>query len=213
MTFHGLDKVRKFFLENPKRVFIMRGLPGSGKSTIIREIESWKDSLNQVEVCSSDHYFMVDDEYRFDPKLLPVNHAKCFRNYIEAVQRLYSFPPGGSVLDTVIVDNTNTVSMDLVPYCRVAEAFNVPFLIIEFLVDPSVSFQRNIHKVPIEVIFGMYKNLITDSIPGYYKRVLIQPESVIEERARTAWERPVVGSSISGEWIPEGRDKSGVIDP
>lgn len=209
MTFHGIEKVRRFFEDNPKRIVIMRGLPGSGKSSLTSEINSWQDLVTEHKalVCSSDSFFLVGGEYRFDPRLLPENHAKCFLQYIEAVRLLSTnaaFPS-----NTIIADNTNTVFADLIPYCRVAEAYKVPFVIVEILCDPTTSLARNVHGVPIEVIFGMYKNLITDQLPGYLKRVVLTPETREEQTAREAWERPI---AVSDKYVPEGRDRSGVID-
>ena len=54
---------------------IMRGLPGSGKSTIASRIQ---EQLPQVQVCSADHHFIDEEgEYRFDLSKLGAAHAAC----------------------------------------------------------------------------------------------------------------------------------------
>lgn len=53
--------------EKPKerRLVIMRGLPGSGKSTLAKKIAN-KYGL----IYSTDDFFMVNNEYVFDPKMI-----------------------------------------------------------------------------------------------------------------------------------------------
>lgn len=198
MKFHGIDKLQKFFKDNERRIIIMRGLPGSGKSTITREMISF--DVHPFEICSSDSFFVNDKGvYVFDPRLLGINHKKCFRQYIEFVRTL-------SERGTILVDNTNTVVTDLAPYCRVAEAYDIPFAIVELICDPVVSFNRNVHGVPMEVIYGMYRNLIVEQVPGYWRRIMIKPESseVVDFKSFNDESQP------REEYIPEGRGDSGV---
>ena len=48
-------------------MFIMRGLPGSGKSTIVRHIRDKYQPITDVVVCSADDYFLQEDgNYNYD---------------------------------------------------------------------------------------------------------------------------------------------------
>lgn len=52
-------------------LYIIRGLPGSGKSTVARKL------VDADRVFEADQYFMVDGVYRFDARLLKYAHAQC----------------------------------------------------------------------------------------------------------------------------------------
>ena len=53
-----------------KELFLLRGLPGSGKSTFAK-------ALTGVYTIEADRYFMDGDEYKFDPSKLKDAHAWC----------------------------------------------------------------------------------------------------------------------------------------
>ena len=48
------------WLKKNRVVFVMRGLPGSGKSTLVNAICKVYDSETPV-ICSADHYFIDDN--------------------------------------------------------------------------------------------------------------------------------------------------------
>ncbi len=52
-----------------KVLYIVRGIPGSGKSTFAKQLVG-ADFL----VCEADKYFMVDGEYKFDATKLKQAH-------------------------------------------------------------------------------------------------------------------------------------------
>lgn len=54
----------------PMKLIIVRGLPGSGKTTYAKSL-----GIAHVE---TDMFFMKDGFYQFDPALLPENHRKCY---------------------------------------------------------------------------------------------------------------------------------------
>lgn len=93
-----------------KKVIILSGISGSGKSTYAKKLVG--DSFGQEEctgvvVCSADHFFMQTGEYKFDASMLSLAHGECFKDFIEEVQR-------GTSL--VLVDNTNTSVAEIAPY-------------------------------------------------------------------------------------------------
>lgn len=87
-----------------KLVIIMRGLPGSGKSTLVK---AYQRLTTSHEVCSADDYFMGPDGYQFDARKLSAAHTWCSAKFWRALQR-------GTEL--VIVDNTNTQHWEFTPY-------------------------------------------------------------------------------------------------
>lgn len=121
-----------------KRVVVMQGVPGSGKSTYVRS------AFPGARVCSADHFFVGDDGvYRFDRTKLPQAHAECLRNFVEALQR-------GEPL--VVVDNTTTTLVEAAPYMALAPAYGYSAEIHRLDVDLVTAAARNVHDVPADTI-------------------------------------------------------------
>ena len=125
-----------------KHCFIMRGIPGSGKSTTAKLIAGETGHIH-----STDNYFMVDGEYKFDPKLLKDNHEKNFKAFCADIE-------AGHPL--VILDNTNTCKWEFEKYKKVAQEHGYIISIVENL-HPTIeeSMARNTHGVPAEAIQRM----------------------------------------------------------
>ena len=58
-------------------LYLIRGLPGAGKSTLARLLTAKCPNTKHYE---ADQYFMVDGEYRFNPAELYRAHFECFAN-------------------------------------------------------------------------------------------------------------------------------------
>jgi len=98
--------------QSTKTVILMRGLPGSGKTTLAREfVDDMPDGSSVI--LSTDEYFMVAGHYCFDHTRLREAHDwnqwRCKR-----ALRLF---------ETVIIDNTNVRLQHMLPYERIADRF------------------------------------------------------------------------------------------
>lgn len=142
-----------------KKVFIMRGLPGSGKSHYVKnnlpELKSevidlnWDIPVTLRAVVSADHFFENEKgEYNFNPSLLPEAHRACLKSFLDHLQNR---------VQEVVVDNTNTQLWEMSPYVALGEAFGYEVKILHIRVDIETSVSRNTHGVPRRVIGEMWK--------------------------------------------------------
>lgn len=131
-----------------KKVIILRGISGSGKSTYIK---------NNIEdhsaICSADHYFIdrVTGNYNFDPMKLHAAHKQCqskFKSFLEKSQPL------------VVVDNTNTRIKEMSFYLDNAKEFGYEIEVVRLIVDPEIAMRRNAHGVPPEAILAMHNRFV-----------------------------------------------------
>lgn len=132
-------------------IILMRGLPGSGKSTITKEIIK---KFPNFYVASADYFFIdANGQYKFDPKLIKDAHIWCKKSVYEALKNK----------NFVIVDNTNTTEWEMEPYLRMANEFDIvlyTYIVPEFDVD--VCYNRNSHGVPKDTIEKMLKRFEFD---------------------------------------------------
>lgn len=96
--------------EQDVELVLIRGLPGSGKTTIAKTMERYFN----VE---ADMYFMQDGIYKFEPEKLHEAHAWCLAQTTNALREGKS----------VVVSNTFTRLFEIEPYL----ALGFPVRIIE----------------------------------------------------------------------------------
>ena len=122
------------------KLYIIRGLPGSGKSTMAREIISKHPNTKHFE---ADMYFMnAHGEYEFDPTLLKNAHQWCQLKTVDALKNGYD----------CIVSNTFTQKWEFQTYLDIAKEFDAEVEIIT-----AKGNYKNIHGVPEEAIEKMKK--------------------------------------------------------
>ena len=142
-------------------MFLMRGLPGSGKSTIVRSLKALYGK--NATVCSADYFFYNDQgEYQFDEKLLAAAHSSCQQKAKEACSK-------GS--PAVIIDNTNVKKWEMKFYLQQANICGYVVILVEpktpWKFNANELFKRNHHDVPLEVL---RKKVLAfdDVLPVYY---------------------------------------------
>lgn len=127
-----------------KKLYIVRGLPGSGKSTFAEALVG-ADFL----VCEADKYFMVDGEYKFDATKLKQAHEWC-RNRVEIMM-------GDSLINDqfyreIAVSNTFTQEWEMQPYLDLAKEYG--YMVFTVIVENRHG-GVNQHGVPDEVLTKM----------------------------------------------------------
>jgi predicted kinase len=127
-----------------KTLYILVGLPGSGKSTFILE------NFGMGVICSADHWFVRTGSYIFKPEELPQAHAfskgKC-----EGAMH--------ADCEQIFIDNTNLTKWERKDYIAMGKAYGYEIQIKFFDVTPEVSAARNTHGVPLEACQRMHDRL------------------------------------------------------
>lgn len=116
-------------------LLLIRGLPGSGKTTMAKEYVQ----LGHVH-CEADHYFEVDGEYRFDSSKLRAAHDDCLQRAVTAMD-------AGR---PVVVANTFTRRWEMEPYIKAAKKREINVRIVE-----ATGNWKNVHGVPADAIERM----------------------------------------------------------
>lgn len=125
-------------------LFIVRGLPGAGKTTIASSI------VNDIgcDMFAADDYFMVDGVYNFDRTKIAVAHAECQAWTRSSLMR------GASV----VVHNTFCEGWEATPYVRMAQDAGATIQVINVFdggcTDEELT-ARNLHGVPLAGIAAM----------------------------------------------------------
>lgn len=121
---------------------LIRGLPGSGKSTYARMV--YPDYVH----IEADMYFLENGEYKFDASKLSLAHRWCR----DTTQILLESG------QNIVVSNTFTQYWELEPYIKFAESRGIEFDIFRCTGDYGT-----IHNVPQDVIEKMKARF--ESIP------------------------------------------------
>lgn len=115
-------------------LILIRGLPGSGKSTMAR-------AMTTHEHYEADMFFIGSDGvYRYDPKKIKNAHEWCQRETFKALANGKN----------VVVSNTFTRRFEIEPYFEMAVAFGIQPKILE-----ATGNWPNVHGVPVEIIEKM----------------------------------------------------------
>jgi len=142
-----------------KVCFILRGVPGSGKSTYAKRLVE-----NGGVIHSTDHWFTIDGVYKRDVSRLAKFHDLTFTCFCKSIEQS---------VERVVVDNTSIRVIEFDRYRAFAEANGYIVEVIEFRPDPSDAWRRNVHGVQLEKVVAM--DTMFEPTPQYLLESLSVP--------------------------------------
>jgi predicted kinase len=118
-------------------LFLVRGLPGSGKSTFASHI--W----NEYAVCEADKFFYdKEGNYNFDGSKIKEAHAWC-KNEVET--RMKDHQINQQYYPEIAVSNTFTQEWEMEDYYKLAEKYG--YKVVSLIVENRHG-GKNVHGVP-----------------------------------------------------------------
>ena len=127
-----------------KTLYIVRGLPGSGKSSLAKKV-------TELVYSADDFFTNKKGEYNFNAKLLGKAHEWCWGKVRDAMF---------IGAEAVAVANTFTQTWEAEKYYQIAEEYEYSVFVIECQNDFG-----NVHNVPQESINAMKKRWEKDLTP------------------------------------------------
>jgi len=128
-----------------KTLYIVRGLPGSGKSSLAKKV-------TELAYSADDFFTNKKGEYNFNAKLLGKAHEWCWGKVRDAMF---------IGAEAVAVANTFTQAWEAEKYYQIAEEYGYSVFIIECQNDFG-----NVHDVPQESIDAMKERWEKDLTPA-----------------------------------------------
>ncbi|XP_021018298.1 NEDD4-binding protein 2-like 1 [Mus caroli] len=131
-----------------KHLYLLRGLPGSGKTTLARQLQH--DYPRALIFSTDDFFFREDGTYEFNPNLLEEAHEWNQKRARKAMR---------NGISPIIIDNTNLHAWEMKPYAVMALENNYEVIFREpdtrWKFNVQELARRNIHGVPKEKIHRM----------------------------------------------------------
>lgn len=165
----GFNSIYNYIKPTRKVVYILRGLPGSGKTKWVQNALIDRNIKGSYEIISSNYFFMKKDNrntFKLNPSEVPMSHSSCLNDYIQNLI---------AKTDTIFFNNINSQKWEYQNYISLAKIFNYDVEIIELGCDDinHVEYYKDRSKieVPLKVCKGLYNKWEYDSrseiIPAY----------------------------------------------
>ena len=128
-----------------RTLIILRGIPGSGKSTFANYMFS-------NNVFEADKYFYDEDgNYNFDATKLHAAHKWCQLQVEHAMED--NLESNGQYYPEIVVSNTSTTEKEMEPYLKLAEKYD--YKVVSLIVENRHG-NKSVHNVPDETMIKMH---------------------------------------------------------
>jgi predicted kinase len=128
MTSSSISSSSSSYSSSDKILYLLRGVPGSGKSTFSKTIlagsgiDTSDDTIVKQHVLSTDDFFIGEDgKYNFNPKKLGFNHQQN-QERAEKQMRIGVTP--------LFIDNTNIAAWEMKPYVVLADRYGYKVIVV-----------------------------------------------------------------------------------
>jgi hypothetical protein len=140
-TYKSLELAEDFKeKESLKTMYIIRGLPGSGKTTLAKQLLSLPNS----KMFEADTFFINEDgKYLFNKEFLHQAHKGCQKDVLNALSN--------NVMN-IIISNTSTTEKEVQPYLEMAKVFGYK---VHSIVLENRHLNSSVHNVPEENLYNM----------------------------------------------------------
>lgn len=125
--------------EHLKQLFLIRGLPGSGKTRLAKTLLGEDGQSQHFE---ADQFFMVNGVYQFDKNRIGEAHDNCRARVVNAMV---------AGMSPIVVSNTFSQRWEMKVYQVAAEVYD--YQVTELMLTGKLF--PNVHDVPDEVIQRM----------------------------------------------------------
>lgn len=113
------------------RIILIRGVPGTGKTTLAQEIAARNPDFVHIE---SDHFFQLPSgQFKFNPRLFSYAHKWCINSVARLVHQEF----------TPVVSNSLCRQWEIEPYIKIAMAFDTKIEIISLTTEYG-----SLHNIP-----------------------------------------------------------------
>ena len=126
-----------------KILYILRGIPGSGKTTLASTLVEKYVTVLGDPICCADDYHMDNVEYKWKAENQGYAHKSCQKK-CEELMKIEA--------TRIVVANTNTTIKEMKPYVDLAKEYGYTtfYLIVENRINST-----NVHNVPESTINKM----------------------------------------------------------
>lgn len=148
------------------KCYIIRGLPGSSKSTYAGKLREGKFAKG-FEI---DLFFMKNGEYVFDPSKLGEYHTALYKSFCTTII--------GARYNCITVANTNLSVWEYAPYYCHAAAYGYEVEIHTLECNLDICLARQTHNVSVHTMVRMQENLAKGSadMPIWWKHHCVNTE-------------------------------------
>ena len=186
------ERIMDLISRGEKIMVLMRGLPGSGKTTLANQIIK----PGGVVISTDDYFLDREGRYCFDRNKISNAHSW---------NQQRAFKHTRKEKTPIIVDNTNIELWEMKPYIKIAleNNYHVEFLepSTDWKFNPKILSKTNLHNVPrekIEDMMSRFQNIRVEDVINKFNK---SNRKINSENAATS-STPSPGSTNNQELVP-----------